>query len=118
MDKVGTIMRTDGDRSVREMAAMRLSLSESPPKALEAYRAAFATEYDLCVRWALMRFAIRAGGEAALPLAKQFAEQDSRLRQDYLDFQAIYAQGVVDFDRVWLAKTDGHDECLSENGAM
>lgn len=104
IDALSETMRTDRDPEVREMAAMRLSVTEAPDKALEAYASAFQTENDFCVRWALFRFALRAAGAAALPLAQRFAQQEPRLQQDYLDFQQLYAQGAQDWERIWLEK--------------
>lgn len=98
------ILRTDRDREIRELAAMRLSVTEAPEKALEAYRAAFPTEPEYCVRWALLRYALRAAGAAALPLVEQFAQQDPRFQQDSLDFKGLYAKGTVDWERIWLEK--------------
>jgi hypothetical protein len=116
IDKLGEVLRKDPERDVREMAAFRLAVTEDPPKALEAYKAAFAKEHDLCVRWAMLRFAVRAAGADALPVVAQFAQQDPRLKQDYLDFKELYAAGTVDFARIWLGKKEHHD-CLMEEGA-
>jgi hypothetical protein len=111
VDTLSEIMRTDRDHELREFAAMRLSATEVPEKALEAYRAAFATENDFCVRWAFVRYALRAAGAAALPLVEQFAQQEPRLQQDYLDYKDIYAQGTQDYERVFVAKKPSHLEC-------
>ena len=116
IDELTGIMRTSRDRLTREMAALRLSHTDAPDKALEAYRAAFPTESDLCMRWALMRFAVRAGGASALPLVQQFAQQDPRLQDDYRDFQSFFAQGITDWERIWNAMPIRHD-CVAEEGA-
>jgi hypothetical protein len=116
IDKLAELMRKDPERDVREMAAFRLAVTEEPQKALEAYRAAFDGEHDLCVRWAMLRFAVRAAGADALPLVQQFAQKDPRLQQDYLDFKELYAAGTVDFARIWMGKKE-HHECLVEEGA-
>jgi len=116
MDRLESIMRTDPERDVREMAAFRLAVTEDPQKALEAYRDAFPAEKDECVRWALFRFAVRAAGAGALPLLQQMAAQDPRFARDYQDFQRLYAEGTVDFARIWLGKEERH-RCLIEEGA-
>ncbi|RKH12403.1 HEAT repeat domain-containing protein [Corallococcus sp. CA047B] len=116
IDTLANVMRTDKERDVREMAAFRLAVTEDPQKALAAFRAAFDGEHDLCVRWAILRFAVRAAGADALPLVEEFARKDPRLRQDYLDFKALYATGTTDFARIWLGKKEHHD-CVVEEGA-
>ncbi|OJH34136.1 HEAT repeat domain-containing protein [Cystobacter ferrugineus] len=116
MDRLASIMRKDPERDVREMAAFRLAVTGEPQKALEAYRTAFPLEKDECVRWALFRFAVRAGGPEALPLLRQMAAQDPRFAQDYQDFQRLYAEGTVDFARIWLGVQERH-RCTIEEGA-
>ncbi|WP_375770204.1 HEAT repeat domain-containing protein [Archangium gephyra] len=116
IERLSTIMQKDKERDVREMAAFRLAVTETPEKALEAYRTAFPTEQDECVRWAIFRFAVRAGGAQALPLLAQMAAQDPRFVQDYQDFQKLYAAGTVDFARIWMGKEERH-QCLIEEGA-
>ena len=111
------IMRTERDKEVRELAAMRLSVTEAPQKSLDAYRAAFATETEFCVRWAFFRYALRAAGPAALPLVQQFAQQEPRLMQTYLDFKEVYDQGTHDWERVFMAKgPTAHVECMDSHG--
>jgi hypothetical protein len=116
IDKLSEVLQKDRERDVREMAAFRMAVTEEPQKALEAYKAAFETEQDLCVRWAMMRFAVRAAGADALPVLQQFAVKEPRLQQDYDEFKELYAAGTVDFARVWLGKKEHHD-CLMEEGA-
>ncbi len=116
MDRLAVIMRTDPERDVREMAAFRLAVTRDPQKALAAYRDAFPLEKDECVRWALLRFAVRAAGVGALPLLRQMAAQDPRFVKDLEDFQRLYAEGTVDFARIWLGKQERH-QCLIEDGA-
>ncbi|RKH05002.1 HEAT repeat domain-containing protein [Corallococcus sp. CA053C] len=116
IDVLAKVMRTDKERDVREMAAFRLAVTEDPQKALAAFRSAFDGEQDVCVRWAFLRFAVRAAGADALPLVEEFARKDPRLRQDYLDFKALYATGTTDFARIWLGKKEHHD-CVVEEGA-
>ena len=110
------IMRTERDKEARELAAMRLSVTEVPEKALDAYRAAFPTETEFCVRWAMFRYALRAAGPAALPLAYQFAQQEPRLMTTYLDFKAVYDQGTHDWERVFMEKgPTAHVECMDDH---
>jgi len=116
IDRLSKIMTTDRERDVREMAAFRLAVTEAPEKALEAYRNAFPNEQDECVRWALFRFAVRAAGPNALPLLQQFAAQDPRFVADLQNFQKLYAEGTVDFARIWLGVEERHN-CLMEEGA-
>ncbi len=116
IEKLSEVLRTDPERDVREMAAFRLAVTQEPQKALEAYQAAFEKEHDLCVRWAMLRFAVRAAGAEAMPVVEKFAQKDPRLQQDYLDFKELYAAGTVDFARIWLDKKEHHD-CLVEEGA-
>jgi hypothetical protein len=116
IDKLAELMRKDPERDVREMAAFRLAVTEDPEKALAAYQAAFDGEQELCVRWAMLRFAVRAAGAGALPVVEEFARKDPRLHQDYLDFKELYAAGTVDFARIWQGKKE-HHECTVEEGA-
>jgi hypothetical protein len=116
IERLSKIMRTDRERDVRERAAFQLAVTEEPQKALEAYRDAFPAEQDECVRWAIFRFAVRTAGAQALPLLQQMAAQDPRFLQDYQDFQKLYAEGTVDFARIWLGKEERH-QCLVEEGA-
>jgi len=110
VDKLSRIMKTDRDGEVREMAAFRLAVTEDPQKSLEAYRTAFESEQELCVRWAIFRFAVRAGGASALPMLQAFAAKEPRLAQDYQEFKDLYASGTVDFVRVWQGKPE-HIQC-------
>lgn len=116
LERLDKLMRTDRERDVREMAAFRLAVTEQPDKALEYYRTAFPQEHDECVRWAIFRFAVRAAGAGALPLLQQLAAQDPRFLRDYQDFQKLYAEGTVDFARVWMGKEERHN-CIMEEGA-
>lgn len=111
--KLTKILKQDPDRQVREMAAFRLGLSREPDKALQSFGEAFGGEKDLCVRWAIFRFAVRAAGEKALPLLQQLSSVEPRLRPDYEDFRQIYESGNVDFVRVWLSKPERH-QCLED----
>ncbi|NMO15813.1 HEAT repeat domain-containing protein [Pyxidicoccus fallax] len=110
------ILSSDRERDVREMAAFRLGVTSSPDKALAIYKEAFDKEHDVCVRWAIFRFAVRVAGADALPLLAEFAAKDSRFTQDYTEFRDLYASGTVDFARIWLGKAE-HHSCLVEEGA-
>ncbi|WP_164002278.1 HEAT repeat domain-containing protein [Pyxidicoccus caerfyrddinensis] len=116
VDQLAELMKTDPDRQVREMSAFRLARTEDPKRALEAYRGAFDGESSICVRFAMMLYALRAAGADALPLAAEFAKKDPRLQQDYLDFKELYAAGTVDWSRIWMNKKEYH-ECVVEEGA-
>lgn len=107
------VLRQDPDRHVREMAAFRLGLSQDGNQSLAALAAAFADEKDLCVRWAIFRFSVRAAGKDALPQLQRFATLEPRLKADYDDFVAIYASGTADFARVWQEKPE-RIHCLAE----
>jgi hypothetical protein len=109
-------LTSDRERDVREMAAFRLGVTSAPDKALDIYRSAFEQEHDVCVRWALFRFAVRVAGADALPLLAEFAAKDARFAQDYTEFRDLYASGAVDFARIWLGKAE-HHACLVEEGA-
>ncbi len=113
LGSIAQLLAKDPDRSVREMAAFRLGLSNDPGLALSHLGGAFSAEKDLCVRWAIFRFAVRAAGEKALPLLDKLSKADPRLRPDYEDFVAIYARGTVDFARVWLEKPE-RIQCLDD----
>ena len=56
----------------------------------------------------------------ALPLAVGLltatAKKDPRLQQDYEDFKKLYAEGTVDFARIWTGKEERHN-CTIEEGA-
>jgi hypothetical protein len=113
IDSLGNILRTDPDPHVREMAAHRLGLTDDPDKALDTFRASFNAEKDLCLRWAIFRFALRAAGPQALPLVQQFAAADPRFLKEYEEFKAIYDRGVTDFARVWAEKPE-NIQCIGE----
>lgn len=115
LNALAQVLSRDPDRSVREMAAFRMGLSRDPNQALALLAAAFEEERDLCVRWAMFRFAVRAAGPKSLPVLDKMSTTDPRLRPDYEDFVAIYARGVVDFARVWQEKRE-RIQCLDEEG--
>jgi hypothetical protein len=109
------IQREDPDPDVREMAALVMSSGRDTEAVLGAFGKSFPQEKNECVRWAIVRYAVRAAGPRALPLLKEFAQQDARFRQDYADFKALYDAGQVDFDRVFLGKAN-HHSCEAPEG--
>lgn len=111
------LMLDEPHRDVRELAAFQLALTEAPDEALDAYRRAFEQEYDECVRWAIVRFAVRAGGEDALPLLEYFASIDAAFVDDVADFKALFAAGYQDFEQIWLNKEERH-ACVVEEGEL
>jgi hypothetical protein len=111
------IMLDEPHRDVRELAAFQLGLTEAPDEALAAFRRAFEQEYDECVRWAIVRFAVRAGGEDALPLLEYFASIDHAFVDDLADFKALFAAGYQDFEQIWLRKEERH-ACVVEEGEL
>jgi hypothetical protein len=113
--ELAEILQKDADRSVREMAAHRLSVTRDQTKVLAVYRAAFPAERDECVRWAIFRFTVRVAGAGALPMLAEFAAQDPRFVDDQKDFLALYAAGTVDFARIWTGKMERH-QCVAEEG--
>lgn len=98
----------DPDPDVREMAARVMSSGRDTQAVLEAFRQAFPREKNECVRWALVRYAVRAAGAGALPLLEDFARQDARFRQDSAEFKSLYDSGLVDFNQVFLGKPNHH----------
>lgn len=98
----------DPDPDVREMAARVMSSGRDTQAVLEAFGQAFPREKNECVRWALVRYAVRAAGAGALPLLEDFARQDTRFRQDYTEFKSLYDSGLVDFNQVFLGKPNHH----------
>jgi hypothetical protein len=106
--KLGEVLHKDPSANAREMAALVLSSGEDTEAVLEQFRTAFPAEKDLCVRWAIVRFSVRAGGARALPLLAGFAKLDPRFQQDYLDYKQLYASGMVDFNRISLEKKVHH----------
>jgi hypothetical protein len=113
IDELAAVLRDAPEREVREMAAFQLGLTEDPARVLGVFRAAFPRERDVCVRWAMLRFAVRAGGPRALPLLEEMVRIDRRFAEDVADFRRIYATGVEDFERVWLDKVD-HPACSAD----
>jgi hypothetical protein len=120
IDDLAKVLASAPEREVREMAAFQLGLTEDPARVLAVFRAAFPRERELCVRWAIVRFSVRAAGARALPTLEELARIDSRFRADVDEFAAIYKQGIQDFERVWLDKSDHHacsDDAAEHGGA-
>ncbi len=105
----------DPDPGVREMAALVMSSGRNTQEVLDAFRKAFPREKEVCVRWAIFRYAVRAAGARALPVLREFASQDARFQQDYTEFKSLYDSGQVDFDRAWLGKAI-HHSCEAPEG--
>jgi hypothetical protein len=113
LQRLMKLQAEDPDPGVREMAALVMSSGRDTQTVLDAFRQSFPQEKNLCVRWAIVRYAVRAAGAGALPLLSELAKQDSRFRKDYAEFKALYDSGQVDFDRVWLGKNT-HHRCPEE----
>jgi hypothetical protein len=110
------ILATEGSDEVRQIVAHDLSFAEDKKQALDIYAKAFANEKDLCVRWALFRFAARAAGKDALPVMAEMAITDPRFQGNYQDFERLYASGIVDFDRIWFSlPSDNPHGCLDRH---
>ncbi|WP_395855046.1 hypothetical protein [Cystobacter fuscus] len=108
--RLAQVLTTEGSSEVRQVAAHDLSLAQDKAQVLDIYARAFATERDLCVRWALFRFSARAAGKDALPVMANMALADPRFQGDYQDIERLYASGIVDYDRIWfgLPSQDPH----------
>lgn len=117
IDDLAGILKNESEREIRALAAFNLSLTEDAERALEVYRTAFPRERDLCVRWAMFRFALRAAGPGAFPLLREFTRQDKRFARDLVEFEDLYARGTTDFERIWLDKPE-HHPCTFEEGAV
>jgi hypothetical protein len=111
LQQMAKLQAEDPDPDVREMAALVMSSGRDTQAVLDAFRASFPREKSECVRWALVRFAVRAAGPRALPLLKDFARQDTRFQRDYAEFKALYDAGHVDFDHVFLNKPTHNHRC-------
>ncbi|WZX16907.1 hypothetical protein NVS55_26245 [Myxococcus stipitatus] len=106
IDGYSKVLTSEGSPDGRGAAAHNLALSSDSAKVLDTFSRAFEPEQDVCVRWALFRFSARAAGRDALPTMAKMALIDPRFQPTYQDFERIYASGVVDFERVWLALSD------------
>ncbi|HEX5751239.1 MAG TPA: hypothetical protein VFZ09_33760 [Archangium sp.] len=116
MERLGKLLATEGSEDVRMMAAHELSMSEDKAQALELYGKNFEIEKDVCVRWALFRFAARTAGKDALPVMANMAMTDPRFQGLYQEFEKLYASGIVDFGRIWFSlSTDNPFGCLDRH---
>ena len=116
LDRLEKLLTTEGSDDVRQMVAHDLSLSEDKSRALDIYTRAFELEQDVCVRWALFRFAARTAGKDALPVMANMALSDPRFQGTYHDFERLYASGIVDFGRIWFSlPTDNPFGCLDSH---
>lgn len=115
IDGLVDMMLDEPQRDVRELAVFQLGLTSSPTDALAGLRRAFEQEYDVCVRWAIVRFAVRAGGESALPLLDYFVSLDPTFAEDVATIRALFAAGYQDFEQIWLQLPERH-ACAVEDG--
>lgn len=115
IEVVVALLPHEPHRDVRELAIFQLGLTDAPTEALAAMSRAFDEEYDRCVRWAIVRFAVRAAGADALPLLERFARVDPAFAEDVADFRALFAAGYQDFEQIWLHKAERHF-CSIEDG--
>ncbi|MCS6926627.1 MAG: HEAT repeat domain-containing protein [Candidatus Binatia bacterium] len=93
-------------KDVRREAALVISTAQDREAVLKVFQQAFREDNDFCLRWALVKFSVRAAGAKALPLLEEFATLDPRFQQDYLDFKSLYDAGIVDWEHIWLAKNE------------
>ncbi|MFP2908420.1 hypothetical protein ACLESD_25875 [Pyxidicoccus sp. 3LFB2] len=101
------VLTTEGSPEGREAAAHNLSVSGGDKaRTLELFAQSFATEQDICARWALFRFAARVAGKESLPTMANMAIADPRFQPLYQTFERIYASGTLDFVRVWNSLPD------------
>ncbi|NRD55450.1 hypothetical protein D7Y15_13680 [Corallococcus sp. AB030] len=95
------ILRSEGNEDGRDAAAQVLAMSSDKENVLKTFTDAFQREQSVCVRWALFRFSARVAGRDALPVMANMATVDPRFQPLYGIFETLYAQGNVDFIRVW-----------------
>lgn len=116
LDRLEKILTTEGSGDVRENAAFDLAMSQDKSRALDIYAKSFAIEQDICVRWALFRFAARTAGKDALPVMLNMAMIDPRFQSVYQDFERLYASGIVDFGRIYSSlPTEDPFGCLDRH---
>ncbi|MCP3136503.1 hypothetical protein [Pyxidicoccus xibeiensis] len=106
--ELARLLKEDPSAGVREMAALALSNGRDTDAVLTHFAEAFRAEKSLCVRWAILRYTLRAGGAEALTQVREYARQDRRFAQDAADFEALYRAGHTDFDRLWPDKRVRH----------
>jgi hypothetical protein len=106
-ERYARVLTHEGSPDGREAAAHNLSVSGGDrAKTLALFSQAFASEQEVCVRWALFRFAARVAGRDALPVMANMAIIDPRFQPLYPVFERIYASGTLDFVRVWNSLPD------------
>ncbi|WP_347402582.1 hypothetical protein [Corallococcus macrosporus] len=100
-DRFARILQSEGNEDGRDAAAQVLAMSTDKEQTLKLFADSFNREQSVCVRWALFRFSARVAGREALPVMANMATVDPRFQPLYGTFEALYAQGNVDFIRVW-----------------
>ncbi|NOK08279.1 hypothetical protein HNS30_04410 [Corallococcus exercitus] len=100
-DRFARILQSEGNEDGRDAAAQVLAMSSDKERVLKLFTDSFNREQSVCVRWALFRFSARVAGRDALPVMAQMATVDPRFQPLYGIFEMLYAQGNVDFIRVW-----------------
>ncbi|MCP3136337.1 hypothetical protein [Pyxidicoccus xibeiensis] len=101
------VLTSEGSPDGREAAAHNLSVSGGDKaRTLALFARSFQTEQEVCVRWALFRFAARVAGQQALPVMAEMALVDPRFQPQHQVFERIYASGTLDFVRVWNSLPD------------
>ncbi len=100
-DRFARILQSEGNEDGRDAAAQVLAMSDDKERVLKLFADSFPREQSVCVRWALFRFSARVAGREALPVMANMAAVDPRFQPLYAIFETLYAQGNVDFIRVW-----------------
>ncbi|NOK19272.1 hypothetical protein, partial [Corallococcus carmarthensis] len=100
-DRFARILQSEGNEDGRDAAAQVLAMSSDKEQTLKLFADSFNREQSVCVRWALFRFSARVAGRDALPVMANMAAVDPRFQALYGTFETLYAQGNVDFIRVW-----------------
>jgi hypothetical protein len=105
VQRLTNLLNNHPSLALRKLAVHVLSSARDTQTVLKVYEQAFKENMDLCVRWAIMKFSLRAVGAKALPLLAEFAALEPGLQQDAAEFRQMYDSGIVDFEHIWLAKT-------------
>lgn len=105
VQRLANLLNNHPSLALRKLAVHVLSSARDTQTVLNVFEQAFKENTDLCVRWAIMKFSLRAAGAKALPLLAEFAALEPGLQQDAVEFQQMYDSGIVDFEHIWLAKT-------------
>ncbi len=105
VQRLTNLLNNHPSLALRKLAVHVLSSARDTQTVLKVYEQAFKENTDLCVRWAIMKFSLRAVGAKALPLLAEFAALEPGLQQDATEFRQMYDSGIVDFEHIWLAKT-------------